>query len=259
MLKHECDRVREETKFLSVINQAPSHREPKLMKVGTLALLLLMIGASNLISQTTSTPTKSIIITNLNDPKLVVAEKLKSLGKDPKVTVKSRGNYVYFTMHCQDLAERDAIYNGFLQTTKVAMSGTKEPPTVCVIFVEDAAEYRDYNAQVELERLLNLNTMHISGKVFQVFKDGEYLISLNNEDRQVIVTDARRGMVDKDRFSDVCFYLYNTEYTTVNNAKATVWKYTASVGVARDYYRQRAEDLADTELRKRTTDKPNLP
>jgi hypothetical protein len=70
----------------------------------------------------------------LPDHLAAVNSQLQAINCSAPVTYRTNRNLVDCTVHCRDLAERDAVYNAFRNVKKSALTSTRVPPTVCVVF-----------------------------------------------------------------------------------------------------------------------------
>ena len=77
-----------------------------------------------------------------------VLDRIKS---EAEVTYRTNNNRVYCTVKCCDLKQRNLLFDAFHGTPNCAVTGIKEPPTVCVVLPLDLEQFRKEQISAALE------------------------------------------------------------------------------------------------------------
>jgi hypothetical protein len=183
------------------------------------------------------------------DPGDIVQSRLKKLEIDAPVSYRTNGNLLFCTIACRDLDQRNAVYDGFSNIPKYGLTATKNPPSVTVVLLFDAAKYlRDQRNQKLVAKLQNSAT-NLVGHVLEKTQDG-LLVGLADSE-VVLVTDAP-NLSDGDPIKITAFRIGTYEVIDRSGARKILRKYTCDVNIATDHWTSAATSEAKAETQKRT-------
>ena len=183
------------------------------------------------------------------DPGDVIQSRLKKLEIEAPVSYRTNGNLLFCTIACRDLDQRNAVYDGFSNIPKYGLTATKNPPSVTVVLLVDAAKYlSDQRYQKLLAKLQNSAT-NLVGHVLEKTQDG-LLVSLADSE-VVLVTDAP-NLSDGDPIKVTAFRVGTYEVLDRSGARKVLRKYPCDVAIATDHWTPAAASEAKAETQKRT-------
>jgi hypothetical protein len=197
-------------------------------------------------SQPSSAPA---IPTHPSDAEEIIQARLKKIEVDAPVNYRTNGNLVFCTVRCRDLDQRNAVYDGFSSLQKYGLTATKNPPTVTVVLLLDAAKYlTDQQNQKLVAKLQNAAT-NLVGHVLLKTPDGLLVTVADSE--VVLVTDAP-NLSDGDAIKVTAFRVGTYEITDKSGSRRVLRKYTCDVATATDHWTPVAASEAKAETQKRT-------
>jgi hypothetical protein len=222
----------------------------------TLVAVLVVRGQPNPSAQTTvrqaddgqATPGQTNTL-HQPDQGDVVQSRLKKLEIEAPVTYRTNGNLLFCTIACRDLDQRNAVYDGFSNVPKYGLTATKNPPSVTVVLLVDAAKYLNDQRYQKLVAKLQNSATNLVGHVLEKTQDG-LLVSLADSE-VVLVTDAP-NLSDGDPIKVTAFRVGTYEVLDRSGARKVLRKYTCDVGAATDHWTPAAASEAKAETQKRT-------
>ena len=222
----------------------------------TLVAVLVVRGQPNPSAQTTvrqaddgqATPGQTNTL-HQPDQGDVVQSRLKKLEIEAPVTYRTNGNLLFCTIACRDLEQRNAVYDGFSNIPKYGLTATKNPPSVTVVLLADAAKYLSDQRYQKLVAKLQNSATNLVGHVLEKTQDG-LLVSLADSE-VVLVTDAP-NLSDGDPIKVTAFRIGTYEVLDRSGARKVLRKYTCDVAAATDHWTPAAAAEAKAETQKRT-------
>lgn len=197
-------------------------------------------------SQPLSAPTNAL---HQPDPSEIIQGRLKKIDVDAPVNYRTNGNLVFCTINCRDLEQRNAVYDEFSNLPKYGLTATKNPPTVTVVLLSDAAKYLNDQQNQKLVAKLQASATNLVGQVLLKTPDG-LLIALTNSE-VILVTDAP-NLSDGDPIKVTAFRIGTYEITDKNGARKVLRKYTCDLAAATEHWTPPAASEAKAETQKRT-------
>jgi len=183
------------------------------------------------------------------DPGDIVQSRLKKLEIDAPVSYRTNGNLLFCTIACRDLDQRNAVYDGFSNIPKYGLTATKNPPSVTVVLLFDAAKYLSDQRSQKLVAKLQNSATNLVGHVLEKTQDG-LLVGLADSE-VVLVTDAP-NLSDGDPIKVTAFRIGTYEVIDRSGARKVLRKYTCDVTAATDHWTPAAASEAKAETQKRT-------
>ena len=182
-------------------------------------------------------------------PVEIIQNRLKQIEVEAPVSYHTNGNLVFCTIACRDLEQRNAVYDGFSNLAKYGLTATKQPPTVTVVLLLDAARYlSEQQNQKLVAKLQNVQT-NLTGQVLQKTPDG-LLVTLGDS-QLALLTDAP-NLSDGDPIKVTAFRIGAFELTDKSGTRKVLPKFTCDLAVATDRWTPLAASEAKAETQKRT-------
>lgn len=232
------------------------------VKPTSLSLWTLLASASIALAQTNPSPQDSAEATNAgqlttastnapsrNDPVEPVQSRLKKADIDVPVTYRTNGNLIFCTVRCKNLDQRNAVYDTFSSMPKYGLSATRNPPTVTVVVLSDAAKYLSEQQNQKLIAKLQRAETNIVGHVLQKIPEG-LLVTL--PDAQVVLVTDAPALSDGDPIQVTAFSIGTLEVIDKSGARKFIRKYTCNLAAASDHWTPLATSEAKAETQKRT-------
>ena len=221
---------------------------------GLLAVVLMGRAQSNVAQQPAvpqnETP-PSVTPTNAPhrlDATDIVQNRLKQLQVDVPVSYRTNGNLIFCTVHCQNLDQRNTVYDDFTGLPKYGLSATKSPPAVTIVLLLDPGRYFSEQQNQKLNTRLKTAETNLVGHVLQKIPEG-LLVALPDS-KLVVVTEAP-NLNEGDPIKTTAYRIGALELSDKNGAKQSVPKFTCDLATATDYYTPMAATEAKTETQKR--------
>jgi hypothetical protein len=187
--------------------------------------------------------------THPSDAVGIIQARLKKVEVDAPVTYRTNGNLVFCTIPCRDLEQRNTVYDEFSSLQKYGLTATKNPPTVTVVLLLDAAKYlTDQQNQKLVGKLQNAST-NLVGHVLLKTPDG---LLVNMADSEVVLVTDAPNLSDGDPIKVTAFRIGTYEITDKSGARKVLRKYTCDVATATDHWAPSAAAEAKAETQKRT-------
>src|SRR5262249_6526898 len=149
----------------------------------------------------------------------------KKADIDLPISYRTNGNLIFCTVRCNDLDQRNAVYDAFSSMAKYGLSATKNPPTVTVMILSDAARYFSEQQNQKLVAKLQKAETNIVGHVLQKIPDG-LLVTL--PDSQVVLVAEAPNLSDGDPIQVTAFSIGTLELIDRSGARKFIPKYTCN-------------------------------
>ena len=180
-------------------------------------------------------------------PEDIIQSRLKKLEVDAPVTYRTNGNLVFCTIRCGNLDQRNAVYDGFSNLSKYGLTATRNPPTVTVVLVLDAAKYFNDQQNRKLVSKLQSAETNLVGHVVQKTADG--LIVALSDSEMVLLTDPPK-LNQGDPVKVTAFRIGDYDVTDSNGVPKVIRKFTCDLAAATDHFTPMASSEAKTETQK---------
>jgi hypothetical protein len=182
-------------------------------------------------------------------PADIVQSRLKDFEIEAPVSYRTNGNLLFCTISCRDLDQRNAVYDGFSNIPKYGLTATKNPPSVTVVLLVDAAKYLSDQRNQKLVAKIQNSATNLVGHVMEKTQDG-LLVALPDSE-VVLVTDAP-NLSDGDPIKVTAFRIGTYEVMDRSGARKVLRKYTCDLAAATDHWTPAAASEAKAETQKRT-------
>jgi len=182
-------------------------------------------------------------------PMAIVQDRLKQLEVDAPVSYHTNGNLVFCTVACRDVDQRNAVYDGFSNLAKYGLTATRNPPTVTVVLLLDAARYLSEQQNQKLVSKLQSVQTNLVGQVLQKTPDGLFVAL--GDSQLALLTDAP-NLSDGDPVKVTAFRIGAYEFTDKSGTRKVLPKFTGDMAVATDHWTPLAASEAKAETQKRT-------
>ena len=183
------------------------------------------------------------------DPTDIVPAHLKKIQVEAPVSYRTNGNLVYCTVRCQNLEQRNTVYDDFGGLPKYGLAATKNPPTVTVVLVLDPGKYFSEQQNQKLGAKLKAAETNLVGQVLQKTHDG-LLVAL--PDSQIILVTDPPNLGDGDPIKVTAFRIGTFELSDKSGTRKLVPKFTCDLAAATDYFTPTAATEAKAETKKRS-------
>jgi len=179
----------------------------------------------------------------------IVPSRLKALEIEAPVSYRTNGNLLFCTISCHDLDQRNAVYDGFSNIPKYGLTATKNPPSVTVVLLLDAAKYLSDQRNQKLVAKLQSSATNLVGHVIEKTQDG-LLVALG--DSEVVLVTNAPNLSDGDPIKVTAFRIGTYEVMDKSGARKVLRKYTCDLAAATDHWTPAAASEAKAETQKRT-------
>ena len=183
------------------------------------------------------------------EPADLIQSRLKNLQMEAPVTYRTNGNLLFCTISCRDLDQRNAVYDGFSNIPKYGLTATKNPPSVTVVLLLDAAKYLSDQRNQKLTAKLQSSATNLVGHVMEKTQDG-LLVGLS--DSEVVLVTEAPNLSDGDPIKVIAFRIGTYEVMDRSGARKVLRKYTCDLAAATDHWTPAAASEAKAETQKRT-------